>query len=94
MLGSSCFPEFSLEFLKRCPNSHRFAVGAVGGHGVEGVAGEDDTVGERYMLTREVVGITLAVPTLVLGPDLTVFLLTLIPSRMLGYSFVRLPLEM
>jgi hypothetical protein len=61
---------------------------------VEEVAGEDDTAGEGYMLPREVVGITLAVPTLVFSPDLTVFLLALIPSRMLGYSFVRLPLEM
>ena len=36
---------------------------------MEGVAGEDDTSGEGYMLPREAIGIALAGPTLVFGPD-------------------------
>ena len=62
-------PGVSLELLERCPNTYRLAVGTIGGHGVEGVASEDDTAGEGYMLPQEAVGVALAVSTLVFGPD-------------------------
>ncbi len=66
-VGVELLPGVLVEFLKRRLDSDSPAVGTVGGHGMEGVAGEDDAAGEGYTLPREVVGVALAVPALVLG---------------------------
>ena len=63
--GSNCVPA-PRSSSARAGSRHRRAVGAVGGHRVVGVAGEDDARAQRDVLAPQPVGVAQAVPALVL----------------------------
>ncbi len=50
-------------------HGQRLAVGAVGGHGVEGVTRVDDARLDRNLLSLETVRVSRAIPSLMLGPN-------------------------
>ena len=67
--GVELLPGFLLKLGDDLRHRQRLAVGAVGGHRVQGVAGVDDARLDRNLLALEAVRVARAIPSLVLGPN-------------------------
>ena len=67
--GIELLPGFLLKLGDDLRHGQRLAVGAVGGHGVQGIAGVDDARLDRNLLSFEAVRVSRAIPSLVLGPN-------------------------
>src|SRR3989337_1293065 len=62
-------PGAAVQLLERLLSSDDSLVGGVGGHRVEGVADEDDTGAEWYIIACETVGVAAAIVVLVVVGD-------------------------